>query len=190
VPVELPSLGLAQLVGAATLTEAQSTLLPLALEHPDGFANPDIRYRVLASEFVRAADVRRARQLSTHLRLEVENALEEVDVLLLPTNSTPAFPIAAETVVVGEHESVDMRRPGGQARITTRLALPFNIVGVPAISIPAPDLVDGLPVGLQLVGRRWQDARLLDVAEHLEGLGARWRPPPDPAEFAPASDQR
>lgn len=178
VDVDLPVLGLAPLLGAATLSESQGLLLPLALGHPDGFANPDIRYRVLAAEFVRAADVRRARQLAARLRAEVDRALEGVDLLLLATNSTTAFEIGAETVAIGEGERVDLRQPGGQSRVTTRLALPFNIAGVPALSLPAPTLVDGLPVGLQLVGHRWQDERLLDIAALFEAAGAVYRAPP------------
>ncbi len=174
----LPRLVDAPLLAAASLTESHGVLLPLAIAHPDGFANADIRYRILAAEFVRAADVRRARQLAFALRAEVEAALVTFDILLLPTVSTPAFPIDAATVTVGTPSAgqvVSLRRPGGQARITTRLGLPFNLAGVPAISVPAPSLVDGLPVGVQLVGRRWADTTLLDVAAILEAAGARVR---------------
>jgi Asp-tRNA(Asn)/Glu-tRNA(Gln) amidotransferase A subunit family amidase len=127
---------------------------------------------------VRAADGRRARQLAFALRAEVESALTTFDILLLPTDSTPAFPIDAAMVTVGASEVVNLRIPGGQARITTRLGLPFNLAGVPAISVPAPSLVDGLPVGVQLVGRRWAETALLDIAAILEGAGARVRRPP------------
>lgn len=184
--VELPILGVVPLLAPATLTESQGWLLRLALDHPDGFANPDIRYRILASEFIRAADVRRARQLSARLRAEVDAALSTFDVLLLPANPRPAYPIAAQTVTIGDGEEIDVTKPGGQARITTRLAIPFNVAGLPAVSLPAPDLVDGTPVGIQLVGRRWQDHHLLDVAALLEQAGARYRRPPVPAS-APAT---
>ena len=46
------------------------------------------------------------------------------------------------------------------------------------VTIPARDLVEGLPVGVQLVGRRWEDHRLLDIASLLEAHGAAWRMPP------------
>lgn len=179
VPVELPSFGLMPLVGPAFATESQDVLLPLALDGPWSFANPDIRYRVLAGEFVRAADVRRARQVAMAIRTEVLRALEGVDVLLLPTTTTPAFEIGATEALVGDGESVDLGRPGGQARLTTRLTQPFNIVGAPAISLPAGALADGLPVGVQLVGHRWADDALLAVAALVEADGAGYRRPPD-----------
>lgn len=180
VPVELPSLGHMALVGPALGTESQDMLLPFALDGPRSFSNADIRYRVLAAEFVRAADVRRARQVAMAIRTEVLRALDGVDVLLLPTTTTPAFEIGATEAIVGDGESVDLGRPGGQARLTTRLTQPFNIVGVPAISLPAAFLADGLPVGVQLVGQRWADDALLDVAALVEADGAAYRRPPHP----------
>ena len=175
--VAVPTLGLAPLVAAGTGSETQATLLQLALEGPGTFLNPDIRYRVLAAEFVRAADVRRARQLATLIRRDLDAALRRVDVLMLPTAPTPAYPIDATRVAVGAGEVVDLGRPGGQARITTRLTFPFNVAGMPAISVPAPGLVDGLPVGIQLVAPAWADERLLDVAALIESPGDPGLPP-------------
>lgn len=176
--VPLARLEHAPLLAAGILSEAQALLLPLARSGRGAFANPDIRYRILANEFVRAADVRRARQLARALTTEVEAALVRCDVLLLPTNTTPAFPIDATDVAVGDGETVDLRRPGGQGRITTRLGLPFNATGLPAVSVPAVAQVDGLPVGIQLVGRRWADRTLLAIARILETAGHRWHAPP------------
>ena len=50
---------------------------------------------------------------------------------------------------------------------------PFNVTGVPAIVLPAGRTVTGLPVGLQLVGRRLDDARLLAAAAAFEAA-APW----------------
>jgi aspartyl-tRNA(Asn)/glutamyl-tRNA(Gln) amidotransferase subunit A len=177
VELDLLHLADAALCGPAVLTELQAALLPLALDGPDAFANPDLRYRVLANEFVRAADVRRARRLASRLRAEILAALAEVDVLVLPTDATPAFPIEATAVTVGDGTVVPFAQPGGQARITTRLTLPFNVARVPALSLPAVDLVDGLPVGFQLVAAPWDDAVLLRAAAAFEVAGAGVRRP-------------
>lgn len=177
VEVSLPSLGHASLAIASLGTEARHVLLPLALRADAPFGNPEIRLRVLAGELWTRDDVRRAYVVAATIRAEIEATLALVDVLLLPTNSTPAFPIGAERWTVGSGEVVEMNRTYGQGRVTTRLTLPFNYAGVPALSLPAPDLVDGMPVGIQLVGRPWEDGRLLDVAALLEAEGAAWRPP-------------
>ena len=186
--VPLARLEQAPLLATGVLSEAQALLLPFARSRLDAFANPDIRSRILANEFVRAADVRRARQLAGALTAEVEAALGRYDVLLLPTNTTPAFPIDATDVAVGGDETVDLRRPGGQARITTRLGLPFNATGLPAVSVPATALVNGMPVGIQLVGRRWADRTLLAIARVLETAGHRWHPPPVERSGSPSRD--
>jgi aspartyl-tRNA(Asn)/glutamyl-tRNA(Gln) amidotransferase subunit A len=176
--VVLSSFDRMSLVSPALGTEAHDLLLPLALDGPSAFANPEIRYRVLAAEFVRAADVRRARAVALSIRAEILRALEDVDVLLLPTTTTPAFEIDATHALVGDGDQVDLTRPGGQARLATRLTQPFNIAGTPAVSIPSPSPVDGLPVGVQLVGRPWADDALLDVAAMAEADGAAYRPSP------------
>lgn len=177
VDAPLPSLGHAALAIPSLASETREVLLPLALRGEERFGNPEIRLRVLAGELWTHDDVRRAHAVADAIRAEIEAALALVDVLLLPTNSTPAFPIGAERWTVGSGEVVEMNRVYGQGRVTTRLTLPFNYAGVPALSLPAPDLVDGMPVGIQLIGRPWEDGRLLDVAALLEAQGAAWRPP-------------
>lgn len=168
---------------AAAQHESQSVLLPYALARPDGFATPEIRYRILAGEFVSATDHRRGMQVRNEIRARVARVFEKVDVVLTPCNSTTAFPIDAQQVEVGGGKSVDLDRPGAQSRLTTRLTLPWNLVGVPAISIPSGRYVDGLPVGLQLSARRLHEARLLRVAAAYEAAAGGFRPPPLPGIF-------
>ncbi|BAI61011.1 putative amidase [Methanocella paludicola SANAE] len=53
----------------------------------------------------------------------------------------------------------------------------FNLTGSPVVTIPAGFTKDGLPVGLQAVGKRWRDVQLLDVAEMISGIIGTYRPP-------------
>ena len=165
---------------AAAQHESQSVLLPYALARPDGFATPEIRYRILAGEFVTAADHRRGMQVRNEIRTRVARVFEEVDVVLTPCNSTVAFPIDARQVGIGGGRSVDLDQPGAQSRLTTRLTLPWNLVGVPAISIPSGRYVGGLPVGLQLAAGRLQEPRLLRAAAAYETAAGGYRVPPLP----------
>ena len=165
---------------AAAQHESQSLLLPHALACPDGFATPEIRYRILAGEFVSAADHRRGMQVRNEIRAGVARVFEAVDVVLTPCNSTVAFPIDARHVGIGGGRCVDLDRPGAQSRLTTRLTLPWNMAGVPAISIPSGRYVDGLPVGLQLSARRLHEPLLLRVAAAYEAAAGGYRPPPLP----------
>lgn len=162
---------------AAAQHESQSVLLPYALARPDGFATPEIRYRILAGEFVSATDHRRGMQVRNEIRGRVARVFERVDVVLTPCNSTVAFPIDARKVGIGGGRCVDLDQPGAQSRLTTRLTLPWNLVGVPVISIPSGHYVDGLPVGLQLSARRLDEPLLLRVAAAYEVAAGGYRPP-------------
>ncbi|MNE97269.1 Glutamyl-tRNA(Gln) amidotransferase subunit A [compost metagenome] len=84
---------------------------------------------------------------------EVDLALTRFDVLALPT--MPDFPLRIE-------DASDTRAVLGM----TSLVRPFNLSGHPALSIPLGS-ESGLPVGLQLIGAKGADEKLLAVAERL-----------------------
>jgi aspartyl-tRNA(Asn)/glutamyl-tRNA(Gln) amidotransferase subunit A len=84
-------------------------------------------------------------------------------VLLLPSLPIPAPPIGAASV------DVDGAREPVRAAML-RLTQLFNITGHPAIALPAGVGTDGLPRGIQLVGRRMETERLLQIALTTEIL--------------------
>jgi len=111
--------------------------------------------RVTAIQFLAALDVRK------RLLAEFEVALRDVDVFVAPTVPAPAPLIGAESIgIAGEQVGV---RPAlvGWAR-------PANFTGLPAISIPCGFTSDGLPVGLQLIGRSFDELTLLRIAYSYE----------------------
>ncbi|MEM8903959.1 MAG: amidase [Actinomycetota bacterium] len=91
---------------------------------------------------------------------EIEAAFDDVDLLLLPSAAVPAVPAEGPLPTVIDGREV---RPAATAQFT----IPFNLSGHPGISVPA-GLVDGHPVGLQIVGRRFTEARLLALAARFE----------------------
>ncbi|HET9489760.1 MAG TPA: amidase family protein [Methylomirabilota bacterium] len=97
---------------------------------------------------------------------------EGYDLLLTPTLCLPAFPLGL----------VGPRQVAGRdvTHLGWTLCYPFNYSGQPAISVPAGWTASGLPVGLQIVGRRLEDALVLRAAARLEALRpwAARRPPP------------
>lgn len=123
---------------------------------PERYTRP-VRLRLELGHYILAEDYVRALKGREILREGLEAALGEHDALVLPTLPVPAQPIGAESVVVeGSQHPI---RP-----LTLKLTQPFNVTGHPAISLPCGVTSEGLPCGLQLVGRYQQTEALLGVA--------------------------
>lgn len=154
--VSLPSLDHVYPLGSPTAlpNETRSYFLPLLRRGPSAFADRGTWYRLIAGEFVRAADVAQGMRLRNLLRAEFTAVMRTVDILAIPTTATAAFPIAEAT-------QTQRYRPG-------RLTFPFNLVGMPAVSIPCGFTIAGLPVGLTLAGRHWEDDVVLSAAYAYE----------------------
>ena len=120
--------------------------------------SPGVRLRLEMGRYVLAEDYLRAMDLKGRLTAQVDRALDGCDALLLPALAIPAPPLGASSVdIEGSPEPV--------RAAMLRLTQLFNLTGHPAIAIPAGSTSAGLPVGMQLVGRRADTAALLDIAE-------------------------
>jgi Asp-tRNA(Asn)/Glu-tRNA(Gln) amidotransferase A subunit family amidase len=89
-------------------------------------------------------------------------AMHGLDALLFPTTPAPAPRI---------DEDPDMELNGSMKSVfltNIRNCLPLSIVGYPAISVPAGYSKAGLPIGLQIVARPWEEARLFSMAYGFE----------------------
>jgi amidase len=150
---------ISQLCAQATAGE-ESQLSPIFLDYMNE-ARPDAPTTML--EFVTksaARDFERARIL---------NAMEDIPVLLSPVSSAPAF----------RHGEGTWRSPNGY-RETMRHSQWLNLAGLPGLTIPITTSADGLPIGVQLIGRPFSEELLLAVAESLELARGPWQPPPLP----------
>ena len=107
------------------------------------------------------ASYAKARNLLPQIRAAYDAALTEYDVLVLPT-----VPSTAKVLPTGSpQDAALLQRALGKADNTA----PLDITGHPAISVPA-GLVDGLPAGMMIVGKRFDDATVLRVADAFESL--------------------
>jgi Asp-tRNA(Asn)/Glu-tRNA(Gln) amidotransferase A subunit family amidase len=106
-------------------------------------------------------------EVTTFLEKSAPDYWKECEVLATPTLAVPPFstklPLGPEQI---RGENVD-------AQVGWTFTWPFNLTGQPAISIPCGWTKDGLPLGLQLVGRRGADGLILRVAAAIEAL-APW----------------
>jgi aspartyl-tRNA(Asn)/glutamyl-tRNA(Gln) amidotransferase subunit A len=120
----------------------------------------DVRGRLEQGGKMRAVDYLDAQEVMRRASQEIATALEEVDAIVIPTALIAAPPIGSERVRVGEVEMpirsvfVDLNRPA-------------NFTGSPAISMPCGVTKAGLPVALQFVGRRFDDAQLMAIADRF-----------------------
>jgi aspartyl-tRNA(Asn)/glutamyl-tRNA(Gln) amidotransferase subunit A len=136
------------------------------LDSPAASYQPITRDRIAHGRTVTAVTYLEARAQQRHLAQLVDAALEDCDALVLPTLPIVA-PVLGDTSIV-----VD---PAGGSPVPVRAIMLrqtqlFNLTGHPAISLPVE--ADGLPVGLQLVGRAGQTPRLLALAAACEPLVA------------------
>ena len=111
--------------------------------------------KVPANRYLAGFDVRK------RLLAEFDAAFQNVDAIVAPTVPVPAPLIGAESV------SIDGEQFGVRPAIVGH-ARPANFTGLPAISIPCGFTRDGLPVGLQLIGRAFDESTLLRIASFYE----------------------
>ena len=134
-------------------------------ERPEGFGE-DIRRRLEDGAKTSSTDYILARRTQAETRKRLEVFFESYDFLLTPTT-----PIAAPTVE--GHDAVE------QAARLTRFTAPFNLSGLPALSVPCGFTQQGLPIGLQIVSRPWGESKVLNLGHAFERATDWHRQRPD-----------
>jgi Asp-tRNA(Asn)/Glu-tRNA(Gln) amidotransferase A subunit family amidase len=123
----------------------------------------DVRTNLSLARTFTLMDYVKAQRVRTRLIAHFKQAFESVDVIVTPSTGIAAPPISAAAL------------PNGDSDLTTlaeimRFASPANLTGLPAISFPAGYTPQGLPVGMQAIGRAWDETTLLRLALAAEGL--------------------
>lgn len=170
--VELPSLSHAgPALGAVILAEAAAAMAPRLGPRRER-ASLELRIYLELGKVVSAQHYLAAQRLRSRLYAEARGVLREVDLLATPTTILPAPRVEEIVVRVGGVEL-------GAVEAICRLTGPFNLTGLPALSLPCGLTAGGLPVGLQLVGRPFAEAELL-AAGHAYQQRTDWhrREPP------------
>ncbi len=139
--------------------EAEAQFGAMAAADPDG-VSPRFRSYLELGAKVDSNAAAQGRKAMDAAANEVQAVLAMADAVLLPTTPQAAFPHSQEA-------------PVSQADFTA-LA---NLAGLPALSIPAGWTAEGLPVGVQLVGRAGGEAALVEIGQKLEAALNAWRPP-------------
>ena len=123
----------------------------------------DVRARLTTGQFVLAHQYLKAQRARQVIRAEVDAALTRVDALLTPTTPVPA-PRLDERELTVEGVTEDARW------WLIRCTRPINLTGHPALSVPCGLTAAGLPIGLQLVGRLFDEATLLRLGHAFQAV--------------------
>jgi aspartyl-tRNA(Asn)/glutamyl-tRNA(Gln) amidotransferase subunit A len=163
VPVRPPDLAALNTVGQVILLAEAAALMEPHLERRDCFG-ADVLDLLQQGRLLPASDYINAQRLCRKLSLEFHSLWQTVDCLVTPAAPIPAPRIGQITVhLAGADENV--------RAIATRFMRPFNVLGLPAVSIPCGLSAEGLPIGLQIVGPAFGESLILRAAAALEDAG-------------------
>jgi amidase len=106
------------------------------------------------------------------MRRKLVEQMRDVPFLLMPVSSIAAFPhrerkFSTESKAVGLFQAM-------------MPATMFNLLGLPALTVPIARDEEGMPVGVQIVGRPWEEEAVLELGVRLEGARGEFRFPPEP----------
>jgi aspartyl-tRNA(Asn)/glutamyl-tRNA(Gln) amidotransferase subunit A len=141
--------------------EAKDSLKEMYSRTRDNGFGPEVKRRIMLGTYVLSAGYYdafylKALQVRTLLRRDYEQAFERVDVVAMPTMPTPPFRL-------GEKAADPLQMYLGDI-----FTVSANLAGLPGISVPCGFSDDGLPIGFQLMGRMFDEATLLRVADAYE----------------------
>ncbi|MFI7035748.1 amidase [Microbispora rosea] len=134
---------------------------------------PNVAWNVEQGRKVTGADLARAERLRTGLFHRMREFFGRYDFLVAPVSQVPPFPV--EQPYVTEVAGVEM--PDYLAWM--RSCYWISVLHTPAMSVPCGFTPDGLPVGLQIVGRPWADMDVLRLGHAFERATGFWRTEPD-----------
>ena len=125
---------------------------------------PEVQRRILLGTYALSAGYYdayylKAQKVRTLILGDFENAFRQVDVIVTPTTPTTAFRIGEKTADPLEMYLNDI------------FALPTSLAGLPGISVPCGTAADGMPVGLQLIGKHFGEEILFRMANQFEQAG-------------------
>lgn len=162
VEVDIPSLQYAEWAVMTTIISEPAAIHEENYRtRPDDFGE-DLQFLFDLGHLPSAVDYVQAQQIRHHLKQDFQKAFEQVDVLISPTLPIATPDIGAATVDLNG-EQVDLLDH------IIRFTGPGNITGLPGLSVPC-GFKDGLPIGMQIMGRAFDEKTILNVGHAVEQL--------------------
>jgi aspartyl-tRNA(Asn)/glutamyl-tRNA(Gln) amidotransferase subunit A len=158
--------------------EGLAFVTPYLRAHPELFS-PELRQRLYANYFILAGDYARTNRVRRLAQERFAAVFRQVDLLAAPGTAVPAWPIEAAAVAAHDRRTGEATEQPPSS-ILLRTTAPANVTGLPAVTVPCGFTSGGLPIGLQLVARPFEEPRILAAAQAYE-QATDWhlrRPPP------------
>jgi aspartyl-tRNA(Asn)/glutamyl-tRNA(Gln) amidotransferase subunit A len=142
----------------------QGDLSSMYRETRDAGFGAEVKRRIMLGTFVLSsgyydAYYLKAQQVRTLIKRDFETAFQKVDLLISPTSPTPPFRLGEKT-----NDPLAMY-------LSDIFTITANLVGIPGISLPCGQTPDGMPVGIQLLGRHFDEQLVLNTAHAFEQAG-------------------
>jgi aspartyl-tRNA(Asn)/glutamyl-tRNA(Gln) amidotransferase subunit A len=123
--------------------------------------SPTVRGLIKQGAFLPATEYIRAQRVRQKIILAYEAVMKQVELIAMPVVPFPAWTIGSQEITIGNSRENLMG-------CLTRYCPPFNITGMPAVSVPNGFSSSGLPLGFQIAGPLFDDARVLRAARAYE----------------------
>ena len=125
----------------------------------EGFGS-EVQRRILIGTYVLSAGYydayyRKAQRVRNLIIQDFQKAFKKVDVLLTPTTPTPAFELGSQLDPISMY-------------MNDVFTVPASLAGLPAMSVPSGLSEEGLPLGLQVIGKQFDESSVLKIASNIE----------------------
>ena len=167
--IEIPDLEAARVAHAITISTEMAQALDYTRHEHHREHNLDVRINLALARACTAGDYLKAQRVRTRVISHFNRVLNAVDVIITPTTA-----VTAPRITTGALE-------GGESDLSVlteimRFVTVANLTGLPAISFPAAHGVNGLPIGMQAIGRAYDEPTLLRLALAAEQVVERQEP--------------
>ena len=168
IEISIPDLNATRVAHAVTILSEMAICMRQYADHRKEQGAP-VRLNLVIGEVLTAMDYLQAQRMRTRAMINFNSVFHEVDVILTPATAKASQPFLPGGLDGGWSDlSLDTEM--------MRFIIPGNLLGFPAISFPSGYDTRGMPVGMQAIGRHWEENLLLRVAYNAEHVVERKLP--------------
>jgi Asp-tRNA(Asn)/Glu-tRNA(Gln) amidotransferase A subunit family amidase len=169
VEIDIPNLNAFRIAHVITISSEMATAMDSYTDEHQTDFGLDVRINLAMARSFTSRDYIKAQRIRTLAIAEFQRIFDEVDVIITPATASTAPPISSDALPDGESNLEVLTE-------LMRFATMANLTGLPALSIPVGYDDKGLPIGMQFIGKAWEEAMLFRLAKVVES-GVKNRKP-------------